>query len=357
MALTPSSISEMCRQVASFLGDRLDSSANGIRVLLGSPAQAADVQANGMHKLNLFFYRFEPGSFGPAPDPDEIWRLRMHCLITPLSTAADSVSEGEGDLRLLGEVMRVFHETPILDEVDIGGEAVRLQVVPEILPLDDLNHLWSTQGSDARYRPSMAYEMALAPVIPSSPATGSQLVGTASVTAAADVPAAVDDASLNDQREADFPDAEVDTSVRAWAPRICFVVDGGLRQVLGFVLDDPDLAGYEATVWVAGEAGANVTLQWELWDQAEGWRTASSPVLDTTAIGPEIGAGYDLPATLATIALPFAEAADPDDSADPANNPRQAVLYATREYTPPGASAAVAVRSNPLLVTLYRESD
>lgn len=346
----------MCRQVASFVGDQLDSSANGIRVLLGSPAQAAEIQSNGMHKLNLFFYRFEPGGFGQAPDPDEIWRLRMHCLITPFSTAADSVSEGEGDLRLLGEVMRVFHQTPILDETDIGGEAIRLQVVPEILSLDDLNHLWSTQGSDAKYRPSMAYEMALVPVIPSSRAVGSQLVGAVSVTTAPEVPVAVESGDLNESREADFPDTVVDTTRDSWAPRICFIRDGQLTQVLSFALDDPSLSGYQASVWVAGETGADVTLQWDLWDQSEGWRTLDSPVLATTAAGPEIGAGYEIPSPLAIIDLPFPAATDPDDTSDPANNPRQAVLYATREYTPAGTSAPVTVRSNSVLVTLYRES-
>lgn len=354
MALNPSTISEMCRQVSSFLSDQLDSSANGIRVLLGSPAQAAEIQANGLHKLNLFFYRFEPSGFGQAPDPDEIWRLRMHCLVTPFSTAADSISEGEGDLRLLGEVMRVFHETPILEEEDVDGEVVRLQIVPEFLSLEHLNHLWSTQGSDAKYRPSVAYEMALAPVVPSTRAVGSQLVGTASVTATPAVPASPSDEDLNDQRTADFPDIEVNTASSSWAPRICFVTEGDLSQVISFEIGDPDLTGFEVSVWIAGEADSPVTLQWELWDEAVGWRTAETPTLAATASGPGIGVGYNVPGSLATIALPFPDPSDPSDASDPANNPRQAVLYAIRDYTPAGRTTPISVRSNPLLVTLHQ---
>ena len=63
----------------------------------------------------------EPTGFTFGLDPGESWLLRLHCLITPFGAAESPVSSGENDLRLLGEVLRVFHEKPVLPALDLGG--------------------------------------------------------------------------------------------------------------------------------------------------------------------------------------------------------------------------------------------
>ena len=168
MPLPLSSLSRVCRSVADFVGTELEASTHSVRVLLGSPAEAAK-DAETEHRVNLFFYLVEPSGFTFGLDPGESWLLRLHCLITPFGAAESPVSAGENDLRLLGEILRVFHEKPVLPALDLGGgTAVRMEAVFEPLSLDHINHLWATQG-DVPYRPSVGYEMTLFPVIPKTP--------------------------------------------------------------------------------------------------------------------------------------------------------------------------------------------
>lgn len=337
MALPVSSLSQVCRSIADFVSQGLRASQNRIHVTLGSPAEAGGRKAEANHQVNLFFYRFEPGGFGPAADPGEPWRLRLHCLITAFGVQEDKISAGENELRLLGEVLRLFHERPILDAVDVDGEQVATQVVFQPLAMDEINHLWSTQG-DVAYRPSVAYEMALMPVIPQERAVGAPLAGalglethptmaarrTSFAGAAAPPPVAA---------------ATVDVGAPDWTPRICFVVDDACAASLAFAVKSPELRRFTPRVWVAGDTGAEVTLAWEVWDSAVGWRR-HEPATPAVAEGPVLDPEAAASAPTVSVDLPF------DDRAG------QAVLHAARSWIRPDG-AVVEVRSNPLLVTLF----
>src|SRR5688572_6826839 len=172
MALPTSSLSRLCKSVSEFLETELEANSNSIRVMIGSPAEAAKIEDE--HRINLFFYLVEPNGFGDVA-PNEVWRVRLQCLITAFGIAEGSISAGENDLRLLGEVLRTFHESPILPAFDLDGLGVRLQALFIPLTLDQINHIWSTQG-DVAYRPSIAYEMGLAPIPPSELALAGPLV-------------------------------------------------------------------------------------------------------------------------------------------------------------------------------------
>jgi hypothetical protein len=64
--------------------------------------------------------------------------MRLYCLISAFGAPLDNVSAGENELRVLGEVMRLFHESPVLDtsEILVGdqqageGENFRFRRVP-----------------------------------------------------------------------------------------------------------------------------------------------------------------------------------------------------------------------------------
>ena len=139
MPLPPSSLSRVCRSVADFLSAEIDAIQNSIRVMIGNPADASK-DATTEHRVNLFFYLMEPTGFGPDAAPDEVWHLRLHCLVTAFGVDELPVSAGENDLRLLGEVLRAFHETPILGPLDLDGDTVRLHVVFSPLTLDQIKH-------------------------------------------------------------------------------------------------------------------------------------------------------------------------------------------------------------------------
>jgi hypothetical protein len=353
VALGPSPLSEVCRGIAAFLATQLGASANAIRVLIGTPAQAAQVTVSGAHKLNLFFYRLEPAELDA--DPGGVRRVRFQCLVTPFAVSENSVSAGENDLRLLGEVLRIFHEHPVLPQVDAGGEPVRLQVVPLVLSLDDVNHIWSTQGSDTTYRPSAAYEMSLAPIVPSAPAIGAQRVGIIGTGVGRLVDGVAPATSPVEVDARTVPLTRVATDRNDWAPRICLIHAERYVDALAFAIGSTELENFTPQVWIAGDEDETVTLKWELWDRSAGWRELEAPTRTVTPHGPELGGALEPPAEPATIGLPFHGPDDPTAPQDPAEQPRQAVLYATRTFTRP-RGGEVSVRSNPVLISFHHEA-
>ena len=334
MALPLSSLSRICRSIADFLGAEMEANSNSIRVLLGNPADAAK-EFDTEHRVNLFFYLVEPSGFGSF-DPDETWLVRLQCLVTAFGISENQVSAGENDLRLLGGVLRVFHENPILPAYDLDGTPVRAQVVFNPFTLDQINHIWSTQG-DVAYRPSVAYEMALAPIPPSELRVPGPLVGSIGV----DV--------FKDLKPHPFGGNHigpmvivrtVNTDRPDWTPRLCLVDGGECAESLSFAVGSPELTAFTPHAWVAGLPGSPVTLRWESWEAGTGWTSlpnhvdtqASSVVLDPAAAGA---------ATTVAAPMPFKDRAG------------QLVLYAVRDAERFPDGLAIQVRSNPVLINLY----
>lgn len=338
MALPQSSLSTICTFVQTFLRDGLDATNNNIRVVIGAPADAAQDHDGNKHRVNLFFYRFEPAGLGPNLLPGEPWLIRMHCLITVFGEIEDKISAGENELRVLGEIMRLFHEQPVLETLTVDGETLRLQVVFQPLTSDEMNHIWSTQ-SETSFRASLAYEMALGVVVPKQRHVPAPLVGAIGSELRARI----------DARHAPFGGnafgppveaGEVPVEVESWAPRICFVRGGRCFQSIALSLSGGDVNGFNPpSIWVAGDSAATVTLRWQIWDSVTGWHDHPA----TLAVQP-VSSGIDpdgtIPATLSNFALPFN------------NHAGQAVLYAVRQYTR-SDGAVVQVRSNPLLVSVF----
>ena len=274
MPLPVSSLSQVCRSIADFLSARLEAAQNHIQVHIGSPAAAAPTASNdGDHRVNLFFYRIEPNGFGPAADPDQTWMLRLHCLITSFGVDEDQISAGENDLRILGGVLSAFHEQPILAPLAINGTTIRTQVIFQPLGVEEINHIWGTQG-DVAYRPSVAYEMALLPILPRHPRLGGPLVGAVGFQVRADE-AGRHDAFSGVVTPPAVLAREVNTRLEGWAPSICFVAGGACVESVAFAVGSDALDDFEPRVWVAGENGAAVNLRWEIWDSTNGWRPAA----------------------------------------------------------------------------------
>lgn len=334
MALPLSSLSRLCRSIADFLGAELEANSNSIRVLLGNPADASK-EFETDHRVNLFFYLVEPSGFG-AFAPDEAWLVRLHCLVTAFGIAENQVSSGENDLRLLGAVLRVFHENPILPIYDLDGTAVRAQVVFNPLTLDQINHIWSTQG-DVAYRPSAAYEMALAPIPPSELRVPGPMVGSIGVEVFKDLkPHPFGGNSV-------MPTVivrAVNTDRPDWTPQICLVDGGECSESLSFEVGSPELAAFTPHAWVAGLPGSPVTLRWESWEAGTGW-TALSNHVDTQATSVVIDPAAAASASTVAAPMPFKD------------KPAQLVLYAVRDAKRFPDGLAIQVRSNPVLINLY----
>ena len=127
MPLPESSLSIICTSIFNFVRTGVNAAANNISVTLGAPGTLTE---NGNeHRINLFFYRFEPSGFHSSVHPNDPWRIRLFCLISAFGIDEGNVPAGENDLRMLGEVIRIFRETPVLSAVTVATEEVRLQAV------------------------------------------------------------------------------------------------------------------------------------------------------------------------------------------------------------------------------------
>lgn len=320
-----SSVATACVGVAQLLSSELAGSS--VRILIGTPA-AAEKTSTAEHRINLFFYRFEPWGFDESGPPGSTGWLRAHCVITAFAVEETPVSAGENDLRLLGEVMRIFRQKPVIGPLKAGDQSFTAQIVFQTLSVDDIDRLWSTQR-DVAYRPSVAYEIALVPVVPSTRAIEPPLAGAALV--AVQPIGAPGAPSPRPARRFVLP--VVDTARADWAPAIGLVDGAELTDFLAFEGKAP--ASVDVTI--AGAGGATVNLAWEIWDGAAGWRAAGSP----TAV---ILTGASTRQSVAFPAFPAG-----------AKLPQQALLYATRSFHRAGDPAGfeITLRSNPLLIALY----
>lgn len=338
MAMPDSSVSKIGAYVREFLKGKMDASTNHIDIKIGTPADAANTSTSN-NVVNLFFYRFDTSGFEAALRPGEIRHIRMYCLITPFGKDDDAehISAGENDLRMLGNIMRIFHENPIINDSELY-----LHVI--FLPLSDeqINQVWSTQG-ETTYRPSVVYEMSLALIVPGvlwggAPlvgALGTQLAGmSARHTRFSDVTAAAPPVVKSTVNLAD----------PAWIPKICFIYNGQCVQSLSLNVDNSDFSSFEPQVWIAGDSSKSVNLVWEVWEKP-GWSKAGPPILVhpfNTDIDPDDipkSSGFplsiNLPSTLTLTGGEFS---------------KQALLYATRSIV----GQPSEIKSNPLLVNVYR---
>ncbi|SHE31758.1 Protein of unknown function [Litoreibacter ascidiaceicola] len=169
MAIDASSLSVAMQGFADHLAANF---TQDVTVTVESPSAAAD-QAKGSDKavLNVFCYRISPSGIHPDLSPNEPTFIRAHVLLTAFSNATDAAIKDK-DLRVLGHAVRVLQSQPVIPTILPGGvpapevSQYRLQAVLQATEMEEMNHIWSIQGSEISYRLSVAYELALIPVEP-----------------------------------------------------------------------------------------------------------------------------------------------------------------------------------------------
>jgi hypothetical protein len=327
----------LCNGVRLFVEAGLQAALNDIHVSIGSPAlNRDDADAN---QVNLFFYRFEPSGFEAEAHPQEPWRLRLSCLVTALGAGSGEELAGDNDLRLLGNVIRIFHQTPILEAMDVDGETVRLQAVFVPLSGDTINQVWSTQG-DATYRPSVAYELSLAPVVPSVRRMPPSTVGAIGSQAAGEM-GARHRRFAGGVQTPPVPVQSVDLNDPDWQPLLCWVVGTDCHRTYSHdVAEGP----FAPLIWVAGDPTASLDLSWERWDSSSGWTS-----IGTSAGVVPFGVGIDPDAVPEPLPASFTQVPPEPLGLPPNRFSRQYMVYARRI-----GGSGLEVRSEPLLLTLHR---
>lgn len=118
--------------------------------------------------VSVFLYRVEPNPFlsnldWQAPDDTTLIAppiaLNLHYLLTPYGADLSEVQ------KILGEVLRAFHETPIIRpghpalSADLATMTEELRILPHKLPFADLLELWKSFNNNVPYRLSVTYEV------------------------------------------------------------------------------------------------------------------------------------------------------------------------------------------------------
>lgn len=322
------------------------------RIRIGHPSDTISGMDTGLNNLNLFFYNVAYDGYPADGLSENPFYVRLYCLITAVGAKADALSPsaGENDLRLIGEVMRVLHQKPVLS-VDTGDsvEVAQLQIIPHTLDLDNLNHIWSTQG-DTAYRLSVAYEMSLAPVPFSEAVERSARVGQTGTGMRAEIDRApLPSGGFGIEASAPtVPGFTVDGDTPDWSAHICFVDETGSQlayTILKLKSELPATGFLQLKVAVAGRVPAQVNLVWETWNPGTGWvrsGAAQTVTIGTDSIDPDTFFDPLDPALVVAVDLPVQDNG-------------QATLYAERTWQRPDG-ATVTLRSNPLLVTVHEAS-
>ncbi|WP_020588515.1 Pvc16 family protein [Desulfobacter curvatus] len=392
MALPTSSLARICdviRGHVETLGLETTPVDWDVSVTIGAPGVNL-ASKHSKNTLNLFFYRFEPFGFDADARPGDVQWLKTVCFITAFGIDEDGDDDGEIDfsagvneLRMLSQVMRLFQEQPVmLIGGDDTGELWHIQFIPRPLADDQINQIWSSQG-DTIYRPSVVYEIALAPVEPNEPAAQAARVASIGVDAGGDIENRF--RSWPGDRQPLFPAASsitVDTQNPQWAPAAVMVTGGaGSRTAhLSLTFEVTDGAGDEADfsdfpeidIWIAGDTArtGDLYIVGQLFqnpepDQNSGkWSqidtideiTADAQVLDMDALpDPKPAAG----AAIFTLAETHLTGLDKT-----CRNWQVQLFVERRIQLDPMTNAWVDVsdpaaglhiRSNPLLITITRD--
>lgn len=172
MAVHVSSLSVAVQGIAEFLDSAFE---EDVVVIVDSPQRAAEkVKGGDKHLLNLFPYRVMPSNFHAAGAANQPLYVRLNVLVTPFTV--DDPNVLDADMRLLGHAIRVLSSRPTIPKLLPGTSNAtgdfrkaahvdyKLEAVLQAPSMEELNHIWTTQGGELPYRLSAAYEFALIPI-------------------------------------------------------------------------------------------------------------------------------------------------------------------------------------------------
>lgn len=175
MPVPVSSLSLAVQGIADFLDGQF---GEDVVISTDSPQRASDRAKGGdKHYLNVFAYRVMPSGFHAANTFEQPCFIRINVLLTPFLSDQDGQAP-DADLRILGNAIRFLHSRPVIPGVLPGNSAdpedfrsgphlnYRLEAILQATGMEELNHIWTTQGGDLAYRLSAIYEFSLIPIEP-----------------------------------------------------------------------------------------------------------------------------------------------------------------------------------------------
>jgi len=311
MVVAVSSLSVAVQGIADYLDTQLGAE---VSVSVDSP-QAANETARtsqNAHLLNLFVYRISPSGFHADSGSEDPLFIRLSALLTPFLGQQQNQAE-DADLRILGHAIRVLSSQPELpvvlpgpagadpDDFRVDPEVTqyRLQAVLQHPSMEELNHIWTTQGGELAYRLSAAYEFALVPIEPTTRRGPSVPTRTAILDASPDM-ARADEAGFLEPSEGTIPipiggeGPENPTPPTNWLPIVLAVEGDAFTTQLTIAAGDAT-----AEIAVAGPVDERVALE-VTWTRAASPDTPDPQTPQVTQIQTP---RFDLPEARVTLTL------------------------------------------------------
>ncbi|MBL4658873.1 MAG: DUF4255 domain-containing protein [Alcanivoracaceae bacterium] len=330
----------------------------GVNVITGAPGVNlidADIITN---TLNVFFYRFEPSGLNAGAGIGDIHWMKVFCIITAFGfdQSDDRNLAGINELNMLAHVMRLFQEEPIKIFKDINDKDWHIQFIPRPLADEQINQIWSTQGSLV-YRPSIAYEIALAPIEPEIPTA--QAVAVTSI-------GTVVGTNINN-RDTSWPNAQpnflplsasVDITNPQWAPIIVILTGGrnNRRASLNLNLKLKDINNIPSIdLWIAGDESEDINIVGQLLKTSSNDTKANKweEIILIKSIKADVQKIdlNELPLTVVTILEQ--NSLNPWIGIDTTHDSFKLQLFAERQIV--RGDTKIKIRSNPTLITVTKE--
>jgi len=337
MPIPASSLSVAVQAIAVFLDSQFSEEVN---ITVAHPLRASEIAKGAgatAHCLNLFAYRVAPSGFHADAGSDETHFLRVNVLLTPFPADIDTANE-DVDLRILGHALRVLQSHPVLPvtAAPLPGAAItdppnrkdyRLESVLLAPTMEEINHIWTTQGGDLAYRLSAVYEFSLIPIEPLKP----RVPALPPEAIIIDSRLGVEGGSggfiqLNEDSRA-YPLETNGTPPTGWLPvQMLVAADDSLTNTLNIASD-----ATAVTLAIAGPQGASaaVLVSWALDDDGSEDQVAQilpigSPLLDDMQARAALT--LDIPANAVSAAISIRPA---HDGAAVPGSPRGNVLTLT----------------------------
>ena len=128
--LQVSSLSSAAYGLRQVFIEHIDDLDDISHIRIGHPGETIkELEKLEQNSLNLFFYDVKYDGYPSDGLSENPFYVRLRCLITAIGNTTSEpegsdtdvvrdVSKGENELRLIGEVMRVLHERPLLSVTD-----------------------------------------------------------------------------------------------------------------------------------------------------------------------------------------------------------------------------------------------
>jgi hypothetical protein len=265
MPVPRSSLSVAVQGIADFLDSQF---SEDVTITVAHPQRASEIaKGASAHCLNVFAYRVSPSGFYADAGSDETQFLRIQALLTPFPADLDD-DDDDADIRILGHAIRVLQCHPVLPitAAPLPGAAIteppnrkryRLQSVMLAPAMEEVNHIWTTQGSDIAYRLSAVYEFALVPIEPLDPRVIADPPETMILDTNANMDGALEDFLMPNQTSRAFPvRRKPPPPPRKWLPVQLLVQDGALTNRADVKATDTQI-----TCAVAGPVGEPVAFE------------------------------------------------------------------------------------------------